>query len=128
MATTEMPESRHFRSRSGLTLLLPFRKPPPWIDTRTGVGFSDLASQTSMTFLSCGPYLTFSCLGRRSWAKACDTENATRIEKATARFMTISSLGRRAYCSRGGPACKSNEAMIAPRSYLDLEKKLGPLA
>jgi hypothetical protein len=26
--------------------------PPPWIDTSTGVGLSDSASHTSMTFLS----------------------------------------------------------------------------
>jgi len=32
--------------------LLPPLKPPPWIETNTGVGLSDLASHTSMTFRS----------------------------------------------------------------------------
>src|SRR5438874_2726361 len=89
MATTEMPESRHLRSKSELTLLLPLRKPPPWMDTSTGVGLSDLASHTSMTFRSCSPYFTFSCVGRRSWARLAPAE-ARKIEKTKTRFIGIS--------------------------------------
>ena len=40
IATTEIPDSRQRLNKSPLTLLLPPRKPPPWLDTSTGVGSS----------------------------------------------------------------------------------------
>src|SRR5687768_11459196 len=88
MATTEMPDSRQPRSRSGLTVLFPPRNPPPWIDTSTGAGPSDSASHTSMTFRACGPYFTFSWAGRRSWPAAGGPARARRRVTAMARPMT----------------------------------------
>ena len=62
-ATTEIPESKHCRSRPGLTPLLPARKPPPWIESNTGVGLATSAFQKSSTLRACGPYLTLACVG-----------------------------------------------------------------
>src|SRR5262245_45455823 len=83
-----MPALRQPPSRAGARLdLSPPRKPPPWMNTTSGVGLSDFAFHRSMTLRSCGPYLASatSGLGFSCWAKVGEGTIGTRYNAARTR-------------------------------------------
>src|SRR5262245_23889502 len=86
-----MPDCRQTFRMSARTVLTPCEKPPPWIDTRAGVGASDLACQKSRRFFAgCGPYLTSALVGDGSfgfsWAAAL-MEHVNAIARSAVRFI-----------------------------------------